>query len=105
MPGTGYKDEKMEPLHLRGFDCPGESQTHSVINLTIELGKDYMALSGGIREGFTEEVTLEPRPGESVEFRQLDKDVAGSWWRFSKQKELHVQRHRYLREPIVVMKE
>ena len=57
MPGARYKNEKMEPLHLSGFDCPAESQTHSVMNLTMELGKDDMALSGEIREGFTEEVT------------------------------------------------
>lgn len=31
-----------------------------MINLTMELGKDDMALSGEIREGFTEEVTLDP---------------------------------------------
>ena len=58
MPGARYKDEKMEPLHVSGFDCPGESQTHNVINLTMELGKDDMALSGEIWEEFTEEVTL-----------------------------------------------
>lgn len=60
MPGARCKNEKMEPLHLSGFDCPVESQTHSVMNLTMELGKDDMALSGEIREGFTEEVTLNP---------------------------------------------
>lgn len=37
---------------------------HNAINLTVELGKDYLALPGGIREGFTEEVTLKPRLGE-----------------------------------------
>lgn len=46
-----------------------------MINLTMESGNGDVALPGGIRESFTEEVPLELRLGEAEEFYQLHKSV------------------------------